>query len=156
MSPCRVSPPSSRRYRADRQFQVKRLDSKFSTDAFYFKRKILTGNIGCQIYSHCSGFNVVYPMPNTKGETIGNTLKSFISEYGAPESLTFDGARVQVGRNTSFQKTLRKFQIQQYTSAPYRPNENPAEGSIREVKKRWYRLQAKKDVPDRLIDFGIQ
>ena len=40
-------------------------------------------------------------------------------------------------------------------SGPRRPNENPAESAIRDVKSRWYRLQAKKKVPDRLWDFGI-
>ena len=40
-------------------------------------------------------------------------------------------------------------------SGPRRPNENPAESAIWDVKSRWYRLQAKKKVHDRLWDFGI-
>jgi len=35
------------------------------------------------------------------------------------------------------------------------PNENPAEGQIRELKRRWYRIMTKRDVPERLWDFGL-
>ena len=38
---------------------------------------------------------------------------------------------------------------------PRRANENPAEGGIREVKKRWYRIMSKKKVPKRLWDYGL-
>jgi len=134
----------------------KRLNTKFSTDTLYFKKRSLTGNIGCQIFSHKSGFNVVYHIPKSNDEYIGNALKDFISDYGAPDRLTMDGAAVQVGRHTTFQKLLRDHGITKHISAPYSPNQNPAEGAIREVKKRWYRMQSKLGIPDRLTDFGIQ
>ena len=31
----------------------------------------------------------------------------------------------------------------------------PAKGSIREIKRRWYRIMTKKNVPPRLWDFGL-
>ena len=148
--------PISRRYRADRQFDTKRLKGKFATDTVYAKRRSLVGNIGSQVYSHKCGFNECYHLPKVDGERVGNSLKSFISDYGAPDHLTFDGAAVQVGRNTDFQKTIRKYEIKSHVSAPRRPDENPAEGAIREIKRRWYRLQAKSNIPDRLWDFGIK
>ena len=78
-----------------------------------------------------------------------------MSDYGAPEHPTFDGDAVQVGRNTHFQDTIRKNDIKSHVSAPHRPNENPSEGNIREIKKKWYRIQAKTNAPDRVWDYGI-
>ena len=148
--------PLSRRYRADRHYENKILTGKFSTDTLWFPSKSLTGNVACQVYSDKSGFNAIYHLTRANDENIGNSLRSFISEYGIPEHLTCDGAAVQTGRHTIFQKTIRKHQIKSHVSAAYRPNENPVEGSIREIKTRWYRLKAKKKVPDRLTDFGIK
>ena len=44
--------PLSRRYKADRQYNLKRLDSKFATDTFYSNVRSLIGNNCTQIYSH--------------------------------------------------------------------------------------------------------
>ena len=148
--------PISRRYKADRQFSVKRLDGKFATDTLWAKTKSLRGFVAAQIYSHKTGFAVAYHMESANNENVGQSLRSFVNDYGAPEQLTYDGAPVQVGKKTLFQQTIRKYEIKTHTSAPRRPNENPAEGAIREVKRRWYRLQDSKGVPDRLWDFGIE
>ena len=94
-------------------------------------------------------------LTDTKGDTVGNSLLDFIHEFGAPSMLTFDGAKEQFGKNTLFRKTLNKYKIPYHVSSPRRPNENPAEGSIREVKRRWYRIMTKKNVPPRLWDFGL-
>ena len=94
-------------------------------------------------------------MVKANNENVGHSLNKFISDIGAPEHLTFDGASVQVGRKTLFQEIIRKHEIRTHTSGPRRPNENPAEGVIREMKQRWYRIQEKQGVPDRLWDFGI-
>ena len=147
--------PISRRYHADRQYGVKRLKGKFSTDTIWARSKSLRGNVCTQIYSHKCGFNSSHHMEKANNINVGHSLKGFISDYGAPEHLTYDGAAVQVGKHTLFQDTLKKHDIRHHTSGPRRPNENPVEGSIREIKKRWYRLQAKKNVPDRLWDYGI-
>ena len=51
---------------------------------------------------------------------------------------------------------MRKYEVKyQHVSGPRRPNENPAEQSIHEVKKRWYRVMLKKKVPARYWDFGF-
>ena len=34
------------------------------------------------------------------GANVGKTLRSFLHEIGAPEHLTYDGHKIQVGRNT--------------------------------------------------------
>ena len=82
-------------------------------------------------------------------------MNGFIFDYGSPNHLTYDGAAVQVGKNTVFQDTIRKANIQYHVSGPRRPNENPTEGAIRDIKMRWYRLQTKKNIPNRLWDYGI-
>ena len=147
--------PIARRYRADRMYNLPRLNAKFATDTLYADKKSIRSNIGSQIYSHKCGFNAAYHMQRANNENVGNSLNDFINDYGIPDHLTYDGAAVQVGSKTKFQETIRRSRINTHVSAPRRPNENPAEGSIREVKKRWYTLQAKKNIPNRVWDYGI-
>ncbi|CAJ1968157.1 unnamed protein product [Cylindrotheca closterium] len=66
-----------------------------------------------------------------------------------------DGAAVQVGRNTSFMETINRAAINYHISRPYRPEENPAKGGIRELKRRFYRLIVKHAIPERLWDFVL-
>ena len=147
--------PIGRRYRADRVFGVKRLTGKFATDTAYGKFKSLRGNVGCQIYSHKCGFKVAYPMMKVDGNHVGDTLTQFIGDFGVPAQLTFDGASVQSGPKTRFMDAIRRYEIKYHVSGPRRPNENPAEKSIHEIKKRWYRIMLKKKVPPRLWDYGF-
>ena len=106
------------------------------------------------LYTEC-GFSIPYPLTRATGDTIGHSLRDFIHDYGAPSLLTFDGASIQVGRDTLFMKTLRDYRIDYHVSSPRHPNENPSEGSIRDIKTRWYRIMTKKNVPPRLWDFGF-
>ena len=46
-----------------------------------------------------------------------------VNDHGAPEHLTCDGAAVQVGRKTTFHKSLQNHDIECHVSAPRRPNE---------------------------------
>jgi hypothetical protein len=147
--------PLSRRYIADRQYGVKRLNGKFATDTMWSKHRSIRSNIATQIFSHKCGFSKPYHLDKADNENVGYALRSFISDFGAPEYLKYDGAPVQVGRKTIFQDAIRKHEIKAHVSGPRRPNENPAEGAIREIKKKWYRIQTQKNIPDRLWDFGI-
>jgi hypothetical protein len=147
--------PISRRYRADRYLNVKRLLGKFATDSAYSPIKSLRGNVASQVYSHKCGFKKTYHLRAVTGDDIGQTLADFVSDYGAPEHLTFDGASVQVGSKTRFMDLIRRHEIKHHVSSPRRPNENPAEGSIRELKKRWYRIMIKKRAPKRVWDYGF-
>ena len=94
-------------------------------------------------------------MDKASNEKIGHSLGAFISEFGLLEHMTFDGAAVQVGIKTIFQDHIRNHDIQTQRSPPRRPNENPYEGSIQEVKRKWYRIQEKKNISDRLWDYRI-
>ena len=136
-------------------YDTKRLNGKFATDTLYGATVSLRGNKASQIYSHKCGFKALYHLSKANNEQIGQSLKDFIFEYGAPSKLTYDGAAVQVGSKTLFQETIRRADIKHHVSSPYRSNENPAESAIRDLKLRWYRLQTKMDVPNRLWDYGI-
>ena len=61
-------------------------------------------------------------MQKADNDNVGYTLSAFCDEFGVPEHLTYDGAAVQVGSKTSFQKIVRKNEIKTHTSAPRRPN----------------------------------
>ena len=145
--------PISRRYRADRFYDVKRLRCKIATDTMFSPTKSIHQNTCAQIYSHKAGFSACYPQSNTKGETLGDSLNNFVHDFGAPDHLTFDGYSSQVGRETKFYKRLKHYGIDHHVSAPRRPNENPAEGCIRELKRRFYRVRYAKRVPKRLWDY---
>ena len=53
-------------------------------------------------------------------------------------------------------KNVRKYSIDFHITEPYRPNHNFAEGVIREVRKKWFRIMVRKNVPQRLWDYGLQ
>jgi hypothetical protein len=86
---------------------------------------------------------------------VGQTLKDLINEIGKPSKLLMDGAQVQTGTHTTFMKIIRQYSFNYHISEPYRHNENPVEGNIRELKKRWYRIMVKRAVPKRLWDYGL-
>lgn len=147
--------PISRRYRADKMYGVKRLNGKFSTDTLWTDTKSLNQNKSGQIYSHKNGFAVCYPIKQATGDSIGDSLLDFIHDFGVPEHLTSDGASSQEGKNTKFMKGVRFHRIKHKTSGPRRPNENPVESAIREIKRRWYRMMDKKCIPMRLWDYVL-
>ena len=147
--------PLSRRYRADRQFGTKRLNSKFATDTIWSDIKSLNQHKYAQVYTHKCGFAACYPIDRFSGDQIGYSLRDFISNFGVPEHLTFDGYSSHVGQSSLFMKTVRDSNIDFHISGVRRPNENPAEGSIRQIKQRWYRIMTKKQVPRRLWDYGL-
>ena len=128
-----------------------KIDNKFATDTLYSDIKSLNQNIRAQIFSSKIG----YPIKDTESDTLSYMLKDFINDFGAPNKLTFDGAQAQVGQHTEFMKTIRRYEIKYHVSSPRRPNKNPAESSIREIKKQWCRIMRKKGVPPRIWDFGL-
>jgi Reverse transcriptase (RNA-dependent DNA polymerase) len=151
---CSAELPLSRRYRTDRYYRKPQLHGRFYCDTLFGRHKSLNGNTCAQVFANKSFFVVAYPM-DTKAKA-GAALREFISEYGVPELLTFDGAREQMGKNTEFMKTVKRHDIDYHVSEPYQPNQNAAEGVIREARKRWFRTMRQKAVPRRLWDFGFR
>ena len=116
-------PPISRQYRAYRQHTVKRLNGKFATDMIREKSMFLRGKLASRMYRHKCRFNVSYPIPRANSEHVGYILNDFVSDYGAHDHLTYNGAAVQVGSNTNFQNSVQKYKIKTHVSAPWRPRE---------------------------------
>jgi hypothetical protein len=112
-------------------------------------------NVATQICTHECGFNAAYHLTRANGEQVGYSLSVFIHKRGAPHHPTFDGAAGHVRSSTRFKENVSRAEIKHHASAPRRPNENLAEGSIREVKKQWHQMMTKKNVPTRLWDCGM-
>ena len=146
--------PLSRRYRADRVFEKPLLRGEFYTDTLDGRCKSLDGNRYAQVFANKNLFAVTYPM-QTKS-LAGEGLRQFIHDYGRPEKLTFDGSGEQCGRKTEFMKNVRKYSISHHVIEPERHNHNAAEGVIREIRKKWYRIMVRKKVPKRLWDYGMR
>ena len=103
-------------------FDIKRFSGKFGTDTIWSKMRSIMKNVASQIYTHKCGFNWLYHMQRANGEQVGHSLSAFISEFGAPDHLTYNGEAVQVDTDTSFMDTVRRAEIDYHVSAPMRPN----------------------------------
>ena len=147
--------PISRLYRADRYYYKKRLNSKFATDTLFAPVKSIHQNSCAHVFYHKSGFSAVYPQSDTKKDTIGSSYNNFAHDFGVPTHIIFDGFPSQVGRNTKFYQSLRRDSVIFHVSTPCRPNETPAEGGTRELKRRFYRVLFAKRVSRRLWDYLI-
>ena len=100
-------------------------------------RKSLQGNVVPQLFSHKCGFKVCYPLhQKINGKSVGDALTQFISNFGVPERLTFDGESVQNRPKTLFMDAISCYEIKYHVSGRRRPNENPAEQGFHELKKR--------------------
>ena len=146
--------PLTRRYRADRMFYRKCLAGVWSTDTLDGKVKSLEQNRYAQVFANKSYFVTICPLE--KKRQAGEALKSFCREYGVPEHLTFDGSKEQNGRNTESMRQIRQNDIDHQRIEPEFHNQNPCEGVIRELRKKWYRVMVRKKVPQRLWDYGMK
>ena len=113
----------------------------------------LDGNKYAQVFVNDRYFPKIYPM-NSKAKS-GEALKVFCREFGVPYNLTFDGSKEQCGKGTTFMKEVRKHDINYHISEPNMHNQNPVEGVIREIRKKWFRTMVRKRVPKQLWDYGV-
>ena len=146
--------PLSRRYRTDRVFDRKTLMGLWSTDTMDGRSKSLEGNRYAQVFANKAYFSRIYPM-DSKGKA-GDALRLFCQEFSVPEKLTFDGSKEQTGKDTNFMKQIRTHDIDYHVSEPDLHNQNPAEGVIRELRRKWYRIMIKKRVPEAFWDYGLR
>ena len=146
--------PLSRRYRADRVFTRKTLSGDWSTDTIDGRCKSLDGNKFAQVFANKQYFSRIYPM-DSKSKA-GDALKIFCQEFGVPERLTFDGSKEQTCKGTEFMSQVRKHGIDFHISEPDLHNQNPAEGCIREIRRKWYRVMIQKQVPEPFWDYGMR
>ena len=146
--------PLSRRYRVDRMFTRKTLNGDWSTDTMDGRCKSLDGNKYAQVFANKAYFSRIYPM-DSKAKA-GDALRLFCQEFGVPERLTFDGSKEQTGKGTEFMKQIRTHNIDYHVSEADLHNQNPVEGCIRELRRKWYRIMIRKRVPQRLWDYGLR
>ena len=57
-------------------------------------------------------------------------LDKFVKNYGAPDSMIYNGTKEKFGPDTKFQSNLIKYGIHEHTSERNRYNHNPTEGVI--------------------------
>ena len=146
--------PLSRRYRADRVFTRKTLSGDWSTDTMDGRCKSLDGNRYAQVFANKAYFSRIYPM-DTKSKA-GNALRLFCQEFGVPERLTFDGSKEQTCKGTAFMKQIRRHDIDFHISEADLHNQNPVEGCIRELRRKWYRTMVQQRVPQDFWDYGLR
>ena len=128
--------PLSRRYRMDRMYEIKRLRCDMASDTMDPRCKAIHGDKYCQVFGNKSMFAAACPISSKADCDIA--LKKFLRDYGAPDSMTTDGSREQTAKGSKFQAILRKNNVRSIITQPHRPNQNPAETVIRELRKRWY------------------
>lgn len=145
--------PLSRRYRMDRMFEPKRIRGSMATDTMDPRCDGMHGTRYCQVFGNRNMFAEAIPIQ--KKEDCHAALKSFILEHGAPDKMISDGSKEQTGRNSKFQATLRKNRIASEVTQTHRPNQNPSETVIRELRKRWYRAIFKTNCPRALWNYGL-
>ena len=136
--------PTSRRYKADRIYLQPRLQGEWFTDTVFGTVKWKDGNNCGQIFANGAYFATFYPM-DSKSKA-GDSLRVFCKEFGVPELLRHDGAMEMRGKNSEFQKQVRKHNISTHVAEAELHNQSPAEGVVREVRKKWYRVMFKKRV----------
>ena len=146
--------PLSRRYRVDRFFEQKQFRAHVYSDTLDGRTRSILGNRYGQVFATKDFFCEIYPIE--KKNKAGDALKLFISDYGVMEFLTFDGSKEQTKPKTEFMRQIRKHGIKYHVSEPERPNQNPAEGVIRELRRKWFRVMVRKNVPRVLWDFGAK
>ena len=61
----------------------------------------------------------------------------------------------QTAKGSSFQAILRKNHVPSVITQPHRPNQNPAETVIRELRKRWYQAIFRTNCPRAVWNYGL-
>jgi len=137
--------PLARRYRVDRMFDLPRVRTSMATDTMDARVSSIHGDRYCQIFASKEFFVEAYPIQ--RKADCHEALDRFIKEYGIPDQLIMDGSGEQTGKSTQFQSIIRKYDIKSKVIEPDRPNQNPAESVIREVRKKWYREMFRTNCP---------
>jgi hypothetical protein len=145
--------PLARRHRADRMFQANGLQGTWATDTMDMRSTSIHNEKYCQVFSNNDFFAAAYPIEK-KGDC-HQALDGFVQDFGIMDLLISDGSAEQCGINTEFQRKIRKHRIEHKRSETERPNQNPAEGVIREVRKRWYRTIFNTNCLRRLWTYGL-
>jgi hypothetical protein len=147
--------PLARKYRADRIFEKRQLQGKWFTDTLDGCVTSKDRNRYGQVFANRGNFATVYPMDTSKRKA-GNALRTFCQEFGASDRLTCVGSKEQTGKKTKFMQQVRKNNIDLHVIEPERRNQNPCEGVIREVRRKWFRTMVRSRVPRKFWDYSMR
>ena len=140
--------PLGRRYKTDRLYHLSCLPGECYTDTLHGRTKSKSGNKYVRVFANNSYFAAIYPI-NAK-KKVGESLR-----VGFPERLTMDGAPYQVGHNSVFMKEVQKQVIDLQVIEHERHNQNPIEGIIQEIRRKWFQVMFQKKVPEEFWDYGM-
>jgi hypothetical protein len=73
----------------------------------------------------------------------------FVANTALPKNYDSTVARNKLER-------IQNSNIQQHVSEPNMHNQSPAEGVVREIRRKWYRVMLKKNVPKLFWDYGLR
>ena len=86
----------------------------------------------------------------------GDALKLFCQEFGVPKKLTFDGSKEQCSAGTTFMKQIWQHGIDYHIAEADLHNQNPCEGVICELRRKWYHIMIRKQIPEQFWDYGLR
>ena len=127
--------PLARRYIVDRMFGQKIFNAHLYTYTMDARVDSIHGNRYGQVFAIKYYLVDVYPIK--KKRHCGDGLSEFITYYGVPLKMMFDKSKEQTMSGTVSMKNIRKYDIVYHISEPDRPNQNPAEVVIRELRRKW-------------------
>ena len=102
----------ARRYCTARMFDVKRLQGTMYTDAMDARCKSIHGEEYFQVFGNKELFLESYLIK--RKADFHDLSERFVQTYGATYKLVYDGTKEQLGRNTKFQRFMRKYEIHEH------------------------------------------
>ena len=105
-----------------------------------------------QLFTNNAYFVKVHPMDSNR--KAGDDLKILYQYFGVLEKLTFDGYKEQACKGTKFEKEAQRKCIDYQICETDLHNQNPVEGVIRELRRKWYCNMVKKRAPRQIWDYG--
>ena len=114
------------------------------------RSKTIAGNSYAQVFANDKYFAKPYPMDNKWKSN--DASKQLCRDFGVQEQLTIDGSREHTCKGTTFMKTVRRYNTDFQIYETDLNNQNPAEGEIRELRKKWFRTMIRTKCPKQLWD----
>ncbi|KAL7548104.1 hypothetical protein ACHAWF_011394 [Thalassiosira exigua] len=148
--------PIHRRYRVDHlNLYSNDIGGKWQMDCMPSKVKSLSQNVRAFVIFNGS-FTKVYPQPDHKSSSAADSLRRFCDDIGVLINLGTDRSKEFVERMTDFRKLVKKRHINMTYAEPERKNQIfRVDREICDLKRRWHDKMWKKNVPERLWDYGL-
>ena len=129
-----------------------RLHCPVYTDTYFGQCKSLRGNTCAQVYS--TDFEWVMAKPMKRKVDAHETLLDLFKNVGVPSLMIPDNAKELT--EGEFRKKCRRVHCPIHPIEPYTPNQNRAEGTIREVIRHYSRTMADTGAPEVLWDYCLE